>query len=315
MDKQGDIQAMPLELSAEQARLYMCCDKVLPSAQGMSIYGDWAFMLYHTGRCAVYDLKTKSSKPAADFWLASANQGTPTKDYINHSNQCMFSGTFAEGNDLPLLYVTTGNGIGGDENGFFYRCAVENIHLVRDGTGAVVAGRSELVQTYSYVPGEEETYGWKAPCWGCPAWFVDSAEGVLYVFSSKYRTTQEYAHLMEQNEYIITKFPLRPEQSGLVRLGAKDILDQFTAPFDILFTQGGMFKDGKIFYTFGFGNETYPDGLRIYDLKQRRLAARMDLSRSILKDEEIECCSFYKGELLCNTNAQPSKLYSLGSVL
>lgn len=95
----------------------------------------------------------------------------------------------------------------------------------------------------------------------------------------------------------------------------RDILDQFTAPFDILFTQGGMFKDGKIFYTFGFGNETYPDGLRIYDLKQRRLAARMDLSRSVLKDEEIECCSFYKGELLCNTNAQPSKLYSLGSVL
>lgn len=105
-----------------------------------------------------------------------------------------------------------------------------------------------------------------------------------------------------------------PEAGGFIKLTAKDILDQFTVPFDIRFTQGGTLKDDKIFYTFGFGDEAHPDGLRVYDLKERRLFAKMDLSESILKDEEIECCGFYGHALLCNTNAEPSKIYSLGKL-
>lgn len=304
-----------IKLSTENIKLYMCCDKVLPSAQGMSIFGDMAFMLYHTGHCAVYDLKSRSSAPLAVFPLASVNEGTPTKDYINHSNQCMFSTLHLDGNELPLLYITTGNGTGGDENGFFYRCAVENIHLEHDEKGAVTGGHSELIQTYSYLPGGENEAGWLPPCWGCPAWFVDSEKGHIYIFSSRYRTTKEYAHLATENTYIITKFAMKePREQKLVRLRAKDILEQFTVPFDVFFTQGGMLHDDKIFYTFGFGNETYPDALRVYDLKKRKVLAEMDLSDSILKDEEIECCSFYGDELLCNTNAQPAKIYSLGKL-
>ena len=305
----------PIELSAENVRFHMCCDKVLPSAQGMAVYGDHAFMLYHTGHCAVYNLISRASAPVAKFWLASANQGTPSKEYANHSNQCMFSTIHINGSELPLLYVTTGNGVGKDEDGFYWRCAVENILLERDSSANVTGGGSELVQTYSYIPGGEESCGWIAPSWGCPAWFVDSESGGIYIFSARYRTTKEYMHLAEKNNYIVTRFPMTPpEQGGFIRLTAKDILEQFTVPFDIPFTQGGMLRDGKIFYTFGFGDEVYPNGLRIYDLKGQRLLAKMDLSQSVLKDEEIECCSFYGDELFCNTNAQPSKIYSLGKL-
>lgn len=309
-------QENAMELSAQNAQLYMCCDKVLPSAQGMAIWGDYAFMLYHTGMCAVYDLLSRAPVPVVTFWLASANQGIPSEEYINHSNQCMFSDIHWGGNPIPLLYVTTGNSGGRDQNGFFYRCAVENIVLEHDQTGKITGAHCELIQIYSYVPGGEENHGWIMPCWGCPAWFVDNEQNCIYTFSSKYRTTQEFLPYYEQNRYIITKFPMSdPAQGGFVKLTSADILEQFTVPFDILFTQGGMVKNGKIYYTFGFGNEVYPDGLRIYDLKGQCLLARMDLSRSILRDEEIESCSFYRGKLLCNTNSQPGKIYSLGDVI
>lgn len=304
-----------IKLSTESIKPYMCCDKMLPSAQGMSIYGDYVFQLYHTGYCAVYDLGERRSAPLAFFPLASVNEGVPSKDYINHANQCMFSTLHVGDNDLPLLYVTTGNGIGADEDGFFYRCAVENIRLMRDDSGAVIGGSSELIQTYSYLAGDEEKYGWCPPCFGCPAWFVDSEKGFLYIFSAKYRTTKEYAQFAAENRYIITKFCLHPPQEGgLIRLGAEDILQQFSVPFDVFFTQGGMLHDDKIFYTFGFGNETYPDALHVYDLREKKLLAKMDLSDSVLKGEEIECCSFYGDELICNTNVQPVKLYSLGKL-
>lgn len=313
METEHLAKTIPMELSAETVKFYMNCDKILPSAQGMAIYGDHAFMLYHTGRCAVYDLVSRQSRPVAEFWLGSANEGTPSKEYANHSNQCMFSTQHMDGNELPLLYVTTGNGVGCDEDGFYWRCAVENIHFEHDGAGSVIGVHSELLQTYSYIPGGEEEHGWLSPSWGCPAWFVDSEKKFIYIHSAKYRTTKDYAHLTPENRYIITKFPMTaPEKGGFIKLTARDILDQFIVPFDIRFTQGGTLKDDKIYYTFGFGDEAHPDGLRVYDLKERRCTMKMDLKDSVLGHEEVECCAFYGDELLCNTNAVPAKIYSLG---
>lgn len=297
----------------QNAYLYMRYNKVLPSAQGMAIYGNLAFILHHTGVCAVYDLKTKESKCIVSFPLGSYNDGAEGEEYINHSNQCMFSDVFLDGNDIPLLYVTTGNRGGGDEDGYYYRCAVENIKLERNREGKIVSASSELIQTVSYINCGIEDTKWETPCWGCPAWFVDNEKKCMYMFSARYRTTDEFLQYREINRYIITKFPL-PDINGakFVKLTAADILDQFTAPFDILFTQGGMICGNKLFYTFGLGDSRYPIGLRAYDLDRKCLCAQMDLSSSVLGREEIESSSFYNGELLCNTNAEPGGIFSLG---
>lgn len=295
-------------------RLLMRYEKALPSAQGMAVYDNMAFILYHTGVCAIYDLVTGVPTPLAVFPLGSANDGVGGKEYINHSNQCMFGSAHFRGNSIPLMYVTTGNAGGGDADGYYYRCAVEDIRLVRDEDGRVSSASSTLVQTYCYRDEGLENTGWRKPCWGCPAWFADTENMLMHIFSARYRTTEEFLSHCDENCYRVTTFPMAsPEQRGTVRLSAADILDQFDLPFDILFTQGGTLRDGKIYYTFGMGNERYPVGLRIYDLKRRACVQRLDLSDTIMGAEEIECCAFHNGELLCNTNADPGGIYALGA--
>lgn len=297
----------------------MSLEKQLSSAQGMAVYGDELFQLYHTGWCAVHSLKYGHEKPDVFFPLGSANAGTPDNNYTNHSNQCMFSTVRCGENPLPLLYVTVGNGTGADDNGFFYRCAVENIVLVRDTTGKVLSGQSELLQTISYKDEGLEATKWESPCWGCPAWFVDSKKNCLYMLSCRYRTTVEFADIAGNNAYVITTFPLPdPFSEAKVILKPCDILDQFTCPFDTLFTQGGIYADGKLYYTFGMGSDKrgcYPDRLKIFDLNLRQCTETFDLSGSILGLEEIESCGFYNGELLVNTNAENVGIYSLGNIV
>lgn len=301
-------------VSPEQSPLVMRYQKVLRSAQGMAIWGDLAFVLHHTGYCAVYDLESRCETCLTQFPLGSYNDGVPSAEYTNHSNQCMFSGTCLDGNPIPLLYVTAGNHFGEDENGYYYRCAVENIVLNRDEEGNV-SGSSTLIQTISYKNDGIEDTPFESPCFGCPAWFADSEKGYLYIFSARYRTTAEFLPFYEKNRYIITKFKLpSPTESSFVLLHPKDILDQFLTPFDILFTQGGTLKDDKIYYTFGLGNEQYPLGMRVFDLKNKCICQEYDLTGSSFGAEEIECCAFYKGELLCNTNAPVGGIYSLGSL-
>lgn len=287
----------------ENSRLYMSFSKTLSSAQGMAIYGNEAFVLYHTGVCSVYDLITRSEIPIASFRLASYNEGFPTSQYINHANQSMFSNKYYRKNKIPLLYITTGNDGGEDEDGFFYRCAVENVIKENDKTGNITF-TSELLQIISYKNIGIENTKWEAPCWGAPAFFVDSEKDLLYIFSARYRTTKAFSEFYSKNAYIITKFRL-PDVDGEknVILTASDIIDQFTASFDIPFTQGGTLYRDKIYYTFGFGNDDYPVGIRIYDLDSKCLKERIDLSHSVFANEEIECCAFYKSNLLCNTNS------------
>ena len=79
------------QMSNENLRLHMRFEKPVRSAQGMAILNDLAFQLFHTGQCAVFDLKSGNSHPLAFFPLGSANTGEPNEAYINHSNQCMFS--------------------------------------------------------------------------------------------------------------------------------------------------------------------------------------------------------------------------------
>ena len=51
-----------MKFDTDNVKLIMRYKKILPSAQGMAIYGDSAFILHHTGECAIYNLKTPEAR-------------------------------------------------------------------------------------------------------------------------------------------------------------------------------------------------------------------------------------------------------------
>ena len=79
-----------IRMDGSNSKLFMSFEKILPSAQGMGIWEDRAYILYDTGKCAIYDLKKRNPSPVAVFPLGSYNEGIPSKDYLNHANSCMF---------------------------------------------------------------------------------------------------------------------------------------------------------------------------------------------------------------------------------
>ena len=170
-----------LHLDGSASALYMRFDRPAHPAQGMDVFGDRAYVLYDTGLCGVYDLISRRSQPIDLFPLGSHNEGTPTRDYLNHANSCMFAGHCAPGNDIPLLYVTSGAGTGADEDGYYYRCSVENLICEPDEAGRE-RYRAQTMQTITYRPDDMSGLPYENPCWGCPAFFVDSAHDSLYIF-------------------------------------------------------------------------------------------------------------------------------------
>lgn len=289
-------------LDGQNSHLYMEFETLLPAAQGMAIWEDRAYILYDTGVCGVYDLKTHMKEPLAQFPLGSYNNGTPTKDYLNHANSCMFSDIHYHNNPIPLLYVVIGTGTGEDEDGFYYRCAVENIVRHVDAQGKEHYS-AETVQIISYRPGAEDKSGYEKPGWGCPAFLIDCRTKSLYMFSSRYRSKYGYIPESGQNTYIVTRFRL-PEisEGGWIRLTADDIKDQFLTDSKTLFTQGGTIADGKLYYTFGLPRREYPVTILIFDLENKTLCTQISNLDRAFRDEEIECCAFHRGKLLCNTH-------------
>lgn len=264
------------------------------AVQGFAIHGDVGFVLYHTGVCAAYNLKTREAKPLGVFKLGSFNSGTPDKRYTNHANDAMFGDTLA-GEEYPLLYVTAGNSGDSDENGYLAYCAVEQIRQ-RDG-----AFTAETAQRIFYKNDGIERSSFGTPGWGWPASLVDTEGGWYYMLSARYRTRRDLYR--PDNVYIVTKFRLPDPMAGDVTLCPSDIVDQFELPFTAFFTQGGTVRDQKIYYMFGCGNEKHPNALNIIDLAQKKYALCEDLSQEDFHDQEVECCAFYGDRLLINTQA------------
>lgn len=268
------------------------------SVQGMAIHGDTAFVLYHSGLAAAYDLVSRDPKPLGVFKLGSYCRNKEDKRYDNHANDAMFGG-FLEGEEFPLLYVTAGNSGDVDDKGFIAYCAVEQISLA-DG---VYSART--VQRIYYKNDGIESTSFECPGWGWPAALVDVENGFLYYFSARFRTKRELAR--PDNAYIVTRFALPDPTVGDVTLTALDILDQFTLPFNAFATQGGTIYGDKLYYSFGFGREDSPDKLNVVDLIKKEYCLCEDLSGEIFADEEVECVAFYKGGMLINT--QKEKIY------
>lgn len=265
--------------------------------QGFGIYGKYTIILYHTGVCALYDLETRSPEPLDVIKLASYNDG-PDKRYINHANDVMFAGQLDDGR--PLIYIQAGNSGECDENGFIACCEVEAVNIAPDENGKIRIS-TEAIQTIYYKNDGIENTPYQTPGWGWPSSLVDIEKGYYYLFSARYRTKIEFIDKYDDNNYILTRFPLPKIGERYVTLTPAHIIEQFELPFDILFTQGGTLRDGIIYYTFGCGKPHYPNAMRIIDANRGEMTGRIDLSNCIFAEEEIECCAFYGDRLMVNT--------------
>ncbi|MCQ2427452.1 MAG: hypothetical protein MJ137_03475 [Clostridia bacterium] len=269
------------------------------AVQGFGICGKYGYQLFHTGICAVYDMETREPEPLTAFRLGSYCDG-PDKRYINHANDLVF----VKNGDRNLMYIQAGNSGEKDETGFIAYCAVEE--LLGEGASA----SSRLVQRIYYNNDGIEETSFSTPAWGWPAYLPDAENGLLYMFSARYRTTKDFLHLYDSNNYILTAFRLPDTTEPQVVLRPSDILFQHILPFDILFTQGGTVHDGKVYFMFGCGLK-YDDGMRVIDAKTGHTEA-VNLVDSILGAEEPECCAFAPdGSLYINTNVKKGRLYNI----
>ncbi|MBQ8814908.1 MAG: hypothetical protein IJZ85_10495 [Lachnospiraceae bacterium] len=347
--------------------------------QGTAIYDNYVVQCYHSGYVNLFDLSAnREDGPVAVFKLGSFNDGAEAmrpegerwdpKCYINHSNQAMF-GTrrWDESDPFPLLYVTIGNkGWKMEDGSYIAKCAVERIlcdkktgrwssQLVqiiefndiafvdegtgRQGTVALKDGRFVYSDTETW----KNTQNYEVPCWGWPAYFVDSdpialTEGKLYIHSARFRTawsavgdtaTGNYRDAIsgfdseKHNAYIITQFtlpelPENEEKFGqTVTLTPAHIESQFTTEYDIWGTQGGTLYQGRIYYPFGFGAQPGAEhfvekrnGLRVYDIAQRRITCKVELwEKSAMKTVEPEGCAIYDGKLALSYNTAGENLW------
>ena len=273
------------------------------SQQGMDVYGSLAFLLHHGGSCDVLHLNTKQK--VSSFHLASYT-GDRAGPYTNHANQAVFCSRltpYQPSGALPLMYVSIGNGPGADEDGYYGRCAVEQICIKNEALS------SELLQTISYCDNNEPKAedgrylyypSYEPPCWGLPAFFPNTSKRLLYLFSARYRTTlQEYDC---KNAYLVTVFSLPDVYSAnAVIYGPSNILDQMAFPYDFSVTQGGTLYGKYLIQAFGFGTAENPNGILIFDLDARKTVCRIDLSHSVFATKELEDCAIWRNALVCNT--------------
>ena len=256
------------------------------SVQGMSVWQDRLFQLYHTGDCNVYDLATGSPEPIATFRLGSASTA-------NHANSCNFSTLHYRGNPIPLLYVVDGN------SGNVMKCSIENI-TEKDGVYT-----SECIGTIELDQSGFERAGYM-PYWGWPSWLVGTDGEHIWLHGARYRTNRSMDAYYAENRYIITKFRLPSTDERHVTLTADDVVEQFTTEYNVNFTQGGTVWGDYLFYTFGTGKAENPSARRAWDLKTGRLLPPIDVSEVT---EELEDCAVVGDRLYFIT--QKSNLYSI----
>lgn len=273
----------------------------------------------------------------ASYNTGTGPDGSSNGAYKNHANQAMFGNVkYDESDPFPLVYVLGGNSGDQDGDGYIGRCKVERI-TCRSGMwssqlvqtiiycdNGYSAPYDSLTGKFTYQDNPNaqfvNTNGYEKFGWGWPAFFVDSSptaktENKIYIFSARFRTTTAWeannkriygiSSYFEDNAYIITEFPLpalpasEADFGQTVTLYPTDILSQFSTDFDVYGTQGGTLYQGKIYYSFGFGGTELgrTDAVRVFDLAEQRISARIDLSDSAFYQDEPECCFIYGGDL------------------
>ena len=228
------------------------------SAQGMAIFGDYAYVFNDGGLCRMLNLRTE--KIDGEFMLQCASKDT-------HVNSACFSQQYIGDNPIPALYITE-----------FYgkrRCFVEVIHN----------GISKLVQTI-----ELKNQQGRNPF--VREWIVDNKEGMLYAVirevNQNDRNVIRKFHLPKlidgkeivlTDEQVLDEFSVRfvnGLQGGKIKGRYMYIATGFTP----------LHGEGKYF----------DREIKVIDLKKKKLVRSIDLSKvTVNEPEDID---FYKGNCL-----------------
>lgn len=217
------------------------------SAQGMAIYGDYAYLFNDGGLCRMLNLKTE--KIDYEFMLECAAKET-------HVNSACFSRQYAGDNPVPALYVTE-----------FYgkrRCFVE---VINDG-------KSRLVQTIEFKDSQGRNPFVRE-------WIVDNKEQVLYAVIREANRENvnvikkfalpplDHATIILTEKDIVDEFTVN-FVNGLQGGKIKGRYMYITVGFTPL--------DGE--------GEYFDRAIKVIDLKKKKLVRSIDLSKVTINEPE-----------------------------
>lgn len=233
------------------------------SAQGMAIFGDYAYLANEGGLCRILDLK--KGKVLREFHFESSS-----KD--NHVNSASFGKAIYKGTHVPLIYLSECMVKG--------RCFVERI----------TADSSELVQTIQATK--------KGKIERMTDWVVDNERNCLYAITRNRKLVLDSVGNIKS---YITKYRLPSVDEGKnIILAEQDVLDQFEVLFPNIL-QGCKIR-GKYLYlvtglqqTYSYSKESQR-AIIVIDLQKKRIKKIKDLT--YVTTNEPEDIDFYKGKCL-----------------
>ena len=257
------------------------------SYQGAAVYGDTFVQLFDQGYFGLYSL------PSLGTAFASGALGSTGTS--QHANNAMFGGFYAEGDALPLLYVTGGNA---SSTGRGY-CSVERITQT-DGVYS-----SELVQTITVDQSNFVGSGYQTvfPYQNYFVW-----DDKLVTFGAIYRTNGSMSQYDNVNRYVVHMFELPDITQQAVELTASDIVREIVFPYDVEYMQGGTIASGILFHAFGSGGNG-GSHIRAYDLVGGREIARIDTDGMPHHSYEPESFAEYNDSLIAIV--QGSNVYKI----
>ena len=259
--------------------------------QDGAIWGTELFRMDEKGHCTVYDLGGDAPVKTGSFTLDRAHEIAP------HSNAVCFGRERFEAKDpYPLLYTNIYNNYAGAENKRIGECLVYRIQRTKEGFA------STLVQIIA-VGFTEDADLWKASPEGHGPrpygnFLVDPEKGDYWAFVMRNETLG--------TRYFRFALPSvrdgEEDADGIRRavLWKENILDFFDCEYH-RYIQGAILKQGKIYSTEGFDNDTVNrPALRIVDLKTKTAEYHDITSLGYL--EEPECIDFL-GERCLDSDA------------
>ena len=232
------------------------------SAQGMAIYGDYAFLMNDGGGCRQLDLREGRVTKVSKLACSSNNP---------HVNNACFGVERIRGNSFPVIYISECR-----ESGF--NCFVESLDSV-----------PTLLQTIHAVEGG------KTVC--VINWVVDTKHCALYAVTRIEKHLDSKGSV--KNTIIKYRLP-RLEEGFNVILSEKDVIDSFDVIFPNIL-QGCKIKGDYMYLVTGLEQslshrKDSQRAIRVINLKKKKLAKTIDLT--FLTTNEPEDIDFYKGKCL-----------------
>lgn len=239
------------------------------AAQGMAIWGDYAYLMNHGGRCRVYNLKSR--KMERTFLLASA-------DSNNHVNNACFGKEVMKGNDKPVIYISECHGR--------FRCFVESL----SNSG------SQLIQTIELRKSNGKPKG-------VLDWIVDREKGYIYTIWRDAKDLKDKGIALNK----ISKYRLPKLSEGKkVVINIKDSLVSFDVIFPNVI-QGAKIRNGLLYIATGYqeiasARKDAKRAIQVIDLKKKKLLKTIDLT--YITVNEPEDIDFYGDQclLFCGHN-------------